>query len=138
MFGRRRFGSLVVSLVAFASACGEGGGSGPDATPIDAVRIARGLRHSEPGAPPPELHLRMVDSALWVQVRDYGTGVPEDHLPHLAQAFYRPDTARQRTTGGVGLGLYLCRLVAQAHGGSLEIANARPGLLVTARFRLAS
>lgn len=96
------------------------------------------LRHSEPGAPPPELHLRMVDSALWVQVRDYGTGVPEDHLPHLAQAFYRPDTARQRTTGGVGLGLYLCRLVAQAHGGSLEIANARPGLQVTARFPLAS
>lgn len=96
------------------------------------------LRHSEPAAPPPELRLRMVDNALWVQVRDYGPGVPDDHLSHFAQAFYRPDTARQRTTGGVGLGLYLCRLVAQAHDGSLEIANARPGLQVTARFPVSS
>jgi signal transduction histidine kinase len=54
--------------------------------------------------------------------------VPPEHLERLAQAFYRPDSARQRATGGVGLGLYLCRLVAQAHGGSLALRNAQPGL----------
>ncbi|MGE5332351.1 MAG: ATP-binding protein, partial [Nitrospirota bacterium] len=55
---------------------------------------------------------------------------PPEHLAQLAQAFYRPDSARQRATGGVGLGLYLCRLVAQAHGGSLTLRNAQPGLAV--------
>ena len=50
------------------------------------------------------------------------------------QAFYRPDTARQRATAGVGLGLYLCRLVAQAHDGQLNMCNAEPGLSVTVRL----
>ena len=50
--------------------------------------------------------------------------------PHLAEPFYRPDSARTRATGGVGLGLYLCKLVAQAHGGSLAVRNAHPGLEV--------
>src|SRR3989344_829452 len=72
----------------------------------------------------------LLDNSL----RHNDPGVPPAHLPHLAQAFYRPDTARQRTTGGVGLGLYLCRLVTQAHGGTLLVRNAEPGLRVTARL----
>ena len=95
------------------------------------------LRHSAGAASaPPELHLRCDGQVLDVEVRDHGPGVPPDHLPHLAQAFYRPDTARQRATGGVGLGLYLCRLVAQAHGGTLHMRNAEPGLSVTVRLPL--
>jgi len=94
------------------------------------------LRHSESAASPPELHLRLEGDRRMVEleVRDHGRGVPPEHLPHLAQAFYRPDTARQRTTGGVGLGLYLCRLVAQAHDGQLHMRNAEPGLSVTVRL----
>ena len=69
-------------------------------------------------------------------VRDHGAGVADAHLPHLAQAFYRADTARQRVTGGVGLGLYLCRLIAQAHGGTLTISNAHPGLRIDVRLPL--
>jgi signal transduction histidine kinase len=89
------------------------------------------LRHSA-GAPlPPELHLRAEGSGIGIQVRDHGPGVPEHQLPHLAQAFFRPDTARTRAQGGVGLGLYLCKLVAQAHGGTFAVRNAQPGLAVT-------
>lgn len=90
------------------------------------------LRHSEPGGAPSELSIRTADGMLHLEVRDHGRGVQPEHLPHLAQAFYRPDTARQRTTGGVGLGLYLCRLVAQAHGGALSLRNAQPGLSASA------
>ena len=65
-----------------------------------------------------------------ISVRDHGPGVAEPQLAHLAEPFFRTDASRQRSTGGVGLGLYLCKLVALAHGGSLSIRNAQPGLEV--------
>ena len=91
------------------------------------------LRHSADAPLPVELHIRPSDEAgqgIELEVRDHGPGVPDDQLPHLAQAFFRPDTARTRNAGGVGLGLYLCRLVAQAHGGTFAVRNAKPGLAV--------
>jgi len=63
-------------------------------------------------------------------VRDHGPGVAEDQLGRLGEAFHRPDSARTRSAGGVGLGLHLCRLIAQAHGGELRIRAAQPGLEV--------
>jgi signal transduction histidine kinase len=57
--------------------------------------------------------------------------VPEEQLAHLAEPFYRPDTARTRSAGGVGLGLHLCQLVATAHGGVFSVRNVQPGLAVT-------
>ena len=68
-------------------------------------------------------------------VRDFGPGVDPAELPRLAEAFYRPDSARTRAAGGVGLGLHLCRLVAEAHGGTLVLRNAGPGLEVAMRWR---
>jgi signal transduction histidine kinase len=67
---------------------------------------------------------------LHLSVRDHGPGMDEAQLQHAGDAFYRADAARQRSTGGVGLGLYLCRLVAEAHGGRLGVRNANPGLRV--------
>ena len=67
-----------------------------------------------------------------IEVRDWGPGVPEEQLSKLAEPFHRPDAARSRHAGGVGLGLYLCRLVAQAHGGRLTLENAHPGVRVRA------
>ena len=94
------------------------------------------LRYSA-GAPlPPEVRLTATASdspdgrGIVLEVRDHGPGVPDDLLHSLSEPFFRPDSARTRSAGGVGLGLTLCRLVAQAHGGTLEISNARPGLRV--------
>jgi signal transduction histidine kinase len=89
------------------------------------------LRHSADAAQRPEVLLEQTaDGAVQITVRDFGPGVPDDQLPHLAQPFYRPDSARTREGGGVGLGLYLCKLVALAHGGSFTVRNAQPGLAV--------
>lgn len=88
------------------------------------------LRHGGEALQPPELNLARTANGLLIDVRDHGPGVPEAQLAQLAQAFYRPDSARTRAAGGVGLGLYLCRLVAQAHGGRLALSNAHPGLRV--------
>ncbi len=91
--------------------------------------LGNALRHAAGAAIPPEVYLRReADGRIALGVRDHGPGVPPEQLAQLAQAFYRPDGARTRATGGVGLGLYLCRLVAQAHGGELRIDNAHPGL----------
>lgn len=61
-----------------------------------------------------------------IEVRDRGIGIAEEEIPRLTDAFYRPDSARQRDTGGYGLGLYLCRLIAEAHGGNIGI-ESKPG-----------
>ena len=87
------------------------------------------LRHTPAGAPLPELRLRRSAEGVLIELRDHGPGVPPEQLAQLAEPFYRPDGARQRGTGGVGLGLYLARMVAQAHGGRLLLRNAEPGLL---------
>ncbi|MEP7100100.1 MAG: ATP-binding protein [Burkholderiales bacterium] len=96
--------------------------------------VDNALRHSAEAPSPPVVTTAFDADALTLTVRDHGPGVDEAQLPLLAQAFYRPDSARQRATGGVGLGLYLCRLVAQAHGGSLNLRNADPGLQIEVRL----
>jgi signal transduction histidine kinase len=97
--------------------------------------IDNALRHGAGASRPVELALSCEpDGQLRLAVRDFGPGVGEEQLGHLAEPFHRADAARARATGGVGLGLYLCRLVAQAHGGTLSFARAEPGLEVTARF----
>jgi len=90
------------------------------------------LRHSANASQAPLLRVQpTAQGGVQISVRDFGAGVPPEQLPQLAQAFYRPDAARTREDGGVGLGLYLCKLVALAHGGEFHIANAGPGLVIT-------
>ncbi len=91
-------------------------------------------RHGGSASGGVELSIGTIDDDVRIVVRDHGPGVDGAALAQLAEPFYRVDDARQRSTGGVGLGLYLCRLVAQAHGGSLAIRNAGPGLEVTVRL----
>jgi signal transduction histidine kinase len=87
------------------------------------------LRHGAGG--PVELQTRAVEGEIWLTVRDHGPGVDPAQLGRLGEPFYRPDAARVRAAGGVGLGLYLCRLVASSHGGRLQLRNAEPGLSVS-------
>ena len=61
-----------------------------------------------------------------VWVRDTGVGMAPEHLPHIFDRFYRADKARSRTAGGAGLGLSICRWIAEAHGGSISVESA-PG-----------
>ena len=100
--------------------------------------VDNALRHSAGAASPPVLSTTLDGASVRLVVRDHGPGVEVTELERLAQAFYRPDTSRQRSTGGVGLGLYLCRLVAAAHGGTLTLRNAQPGLEVTVTLPVAA
>ena len=96
------------------------------------------LRYSADAPRPPCVSLRAVvdgkAQGAELEIRDHGPGVDEAQLERLTEPFYRTDGARARATGGVGLGMYLCRLIAEAHGGSLVVRNAHPGLQIVVRI----
>lgn len=83
-------------------------------------------RYSRPEDGPIEVGLRPLQQQLVITVTDAGIGIEADEIPRLTEAFYRPDSARRRDTGGYGLGLYLCHLIVVAHGGEMHIDSA-PG-----------
>ncbi len=57
-------------------------------------------------------------------ISDDGEGIAKDNIAKLTDPFYRVDSARQRQTGGYGLGLYLCKAIIEAHQGKLEIESS--------------
>ncbi|WP_439574576.1 ATP-binding protein [Phreatobacter sp.] len=61
-----------------------------------------------------------------VAIRDFGAGIPADHLPRLTERFYRVDVASSRDKGGTGLGLALVKHILNRHRGRLSI-DSRPG-----------
>lgn len=56
-----------------------------------------------------------------IRVADSGEGISAEHLPHVCERFYRVDPARTHARGGAGLGLAICRSIAEAHSGSLVV-----------------
>ena len=65
-----------------------------------------------------------------VDVTDCGEGVPEEDLPHLFEPFFRSDRSRSRQSGGVGLGLTLCKRIIEAHGGKITArVNKEKGMI---------
>ncbi len=63
---------------------------------------------------------------LVIHVDDNGPGIPPADQPHIFERFYRVDKARDRRTGGSGLGLSIVKQVVEAHGGEIEVLSA-PG-----------
>jgi signal transduction histidine kinase len=66
-------------------------------------------------------------SALLIRIRDSGPGIPPAELERVFEPFYRLESSRNRDSGGTGLGLAIARDIAQAHGGTLTLANLPAG-----------
>jgi two-component system OmpR family sensor kinase len=62
-------------------------------------------------------------SGVTLSICDNGPGIAPEHLPKVFDRFYRVDASRNRRTGGAGLGLAICKTIAEAHGGKLEVAS---------------
>ena len=69
-----------------------------------------------------------------LQVSDHGGGVPDDELANLFRPFYRVGEARERKTGGIGLGLAIAERAIKAHKGTIAARNTGDGLLVEIRL----
>jgi two-component system sensor histidine kinase CpxA len=63
-----------------------------------------------------------------VLVRDHGGGVPAEELENLFKPFYRVGEARERSTGGIGLGLAIADRAIAAHDGTISARNIGDGL----------
>jgi two-component system, OmpR family, sensor histidine kinase CpxA len=73
-----------------------------------------------------ELGAQAIDDRVVITVDDEGPGVPAASLTRLGEPFYRPELARTRETGGVGLGLAIVRSAVLACGGEVHFSNRHP------------
>jgi two-component system sensor histidine kinase CpxA len=69
-------------------------------------------------------------SSVRLEVRDFGSGVPEGELEKIFEPFYRVQESRDRDSGGHGLGLSIAANAVHMHGGSIQASNAQDGGLI--------
>lgn len=84
--------------------------------------VTNAVRHTGAGG---SVRLRVfADGAdVVLEVRDTGSGIAAEDLPHVFDRFWRAEKSRNRQTGGSGLGLAIVRKLVEAHGGKVEVAS---------------
>jgi PAS domain S-box-containing protein len=70
-----------------------------------------------------EVALQEADGRAVLRVRDTGTGIPPEQLPHIFERFHRVEGARARTHEGTGIGLTLVQELVRLHGGTVEVES---------------
>jgi signal transduction histidine kinase len=69
------------------------------------------------------LYLAAEENNATLSVSDTGIGIGEDDLPSIFERFYRVDQVRTANSGGIGLGLAICREIIRSHGGIIDVAS---------------
>ncbi len=84
--------------------------------------LSNAVRHTPAGSPI-QVSWVMKEGEGVFTVQDKGPGIPPEHLPRLAQRFYRIDRSRSRETGGTGLGLAIVKHIMQRHQGRMLVES---------------
>ena len=87
--------------------------------------VGNAVKASEPGQP---VEVQAADNGdtVTLTVADHGCGIPQSEISRVTEPFYMVDKSRARKQGGSGLGLALCKRIAEVHGSDLHIEST-PG-----------
>jgi PAS domain S-box-containing protein len=96
--------------------------------------IDNALSHTKPGTGVITITVMRHRDELETSVKDNGSGIPADAIPHLFTKFYRVNEMKS-TTHGTGLGLYICKSIVEAHGGYIWV-DSTEGEGTTFTYRL--
>jgi two-component system, OmpR family, sensor histidine kinase CpxA len=88
--------------------------------------VRNALRYAADAQSPVTVTASRANEHVIIAIEDEGPGVPAGSLPRLGEPFYRPESARTRETGGVGLGLAIVRSCVSACGGEVRFTNRLP------------
>ncbi len=84
--------------------------------------IENALKHSS-GSSPVLVYCQQEKRELIIRIRDFGPGIDAHFLPAIFEPFSQADSVENRSQKGVGLGLFLCKRIALAHGGDLTVES---------------
>lgn len=99
-----------------------------DADPVLLRRVIDNLldnahKYSDDPSTSVELHARHVGGGARIEVHDEGMGIAPQDRDAVFRPFFRVDRSRNRSTGGVGLGLALVKRIVEAHSGSIDLES---------------
>jgi two-component system OmpR family sensor kinase len=98
--------------------------------------LHNGIKYTQPGG---ELKVSLLEESGFalLSIQDTGIGIPEKDLPSIFDRFYRVDKARSKDEGGSGLGLSICKHIAEAHKGEIEV-ESKPRVGTRFKIRIPS
>lgn len=111
-------------IVSFDLSCGIRGIYDPDKIKQVILNLFHNaVQHTDPedGSIHVTLHARNTLAEL--KVKDNGSGISPEHIPHVFERFYRSDSSRTRKYGGSGLGLSITKSIVDAHGGDITVES---------------
>jgi signal transduction histidine kinase len=89
--------------------------------------VRNGVKYTEPNTEVLVRLLKVSNRSVEISVQDHGPGAPAQALAHIFEPFYRVDDARDRGSGGAGLGLAITQQIVRLHGGSVHATNREAG-----------
>jgi signal transduction histidine kinase len=85
--------------------------------------VLNAIQNGKPGSAIIIRVARQGETDVVLAVKDYGSGISKDALPHVFERFYREDRSRSRNTGGTGLGLAICKSIADQAGVTIDVTS---------------
>ncbi|KWU63384.1 sensor histidine kinase [Priestia megaterium] len=85
--------------------------------------FSNAVQHTNPTTGVIQVIGKINEKELSLIIQDNGHGIPQEHLPHLFERFYKADASRSRAYGGAGLGLAISASIIELHGGKIRVES---------------